>query len=114
MIILQCYFLHDQVELQGDLQIFGLITLPLVINNVLLGELKSSRAQSVVEVTAYWSCVQFSGYVEMKVSHAYNQSKSWLRPCQLQNRSFESNKYVFQALYQTLQTTNITFENLLR
>ena len=46
MIILQCYFLHDQVELQGDLQIFGLITLPLVINNVLLGwdkKLQSSK-----------------------------------------------------------------------
>ena len=46
MIILQCYFLHDQVELQGDLQIFGLITLPLVINNMLLGwdkKLQSSK-----------------------------------------------------------------------
>ena len=37
MIILQYYFLHDKVELLGDLQIFGLITLPLVINYVLLG-----------------------------------------------------------------------------
>ena len=77
------------------------------------GKIKSFRAQSVVEVTAYWSCVQFSGYVEMKVSQAYNQTKRWLRPYQLQNRSFESNKYVFQALYQTLQTTNMNFENLL-
>ena len=43
MIILQCYFLHDQVELQGDLQIFGLITLPLVINYVLLGWAKKLK-----------------------------------------------------------------------
>ena len=46
MIILQYYFLHDKVELLGDLQIFGLITLPLVINYVLLGwakKLKSSK-----------------------------------------------------------------------
>ena len=36
------------------------------------GELKSLRAQSVGEVSAYYSFVQFSGYVEMKVSQAYN------------------------------------------
>ena len=36
------------------LQIFGLITLSLVINNyALLGKLKSLRAQSVGEVSAY-------------------------------------------------------------
>ena len=35
------------------------------------GELKSLRAQSVGEVSAYWSGVQSSGYVEMKVSQAY-------------------------------------------
>ena len=35
------------------------------------GELKSLRNQSVGEVSAYLSCVQFSGYVEMKVSQAY-------------------------------------------
>ena len=35
------------------LQNFGLITLPLVINYALLGELKSVRAQSVGEVSAY-------------------------------------------------------------
>ena len=45
------------------------------------GELKSLRAQSFGEVSAYQSCVQFSGYVEMKVSQACNQSKGWLRPC---------------------------------
>ena len=36
------------------------------------GELKSLRAQSFGEVNVNWSCVQFSGYVEMKVSQAYN------------------------------------------
>ena len=36
------------------------------------------RAPSVGEVSAYQSCTQFSGCVEMKVSQAYNQSKSWL------------------------------------
>ena len=46
------------------------------------GELKSLRAQSVGEDGAYWSCVQFSEYLEMKVSQAYNLSKSWLRPWQ--------------------------------
>ena len=30
------------------------------------------RAQTVGEISAYWSCVQFSGYVEMKVSQVYN------------------------------------------
>ena len=35
-------------------------------------ELKSLRAQSVGEVSAYWSCEQFSRYVEMKVSQSYN------------------------------------------
>ena len=35
------------------LQNFGLITLPLVINYALLGKLKSVRAQSVGEVSAY-------------------------------------------------------------
>ena len=34
-------------------------------------ELKSLRAQSLGEDSAYWSCVQFSRYVEMKVSQAY-------------------------------------------
>ena len=43
------------------------------------GEVKSLRAQSVGEVSAYWSCVQFSGYVEMKVSQTYNKSKSWMK-----------------------------------
>ena len=38
------------------------------------GELKNLRAQIVGEVSAYYSCscAQFSGYVEMKVSQAYN------------------------------------------
>ena len=36
------------------------------------GELKSLRAQSVDEVSAYYCCAQFSGYVEMKISQAYN------------------------------------------
>ena len=36
------------------------------------GELKSLRAQSVGEVSAYQLWVQFSGYVEVKVSQAYN------------------------------------------
>ena len=36
------------------------------------GELKSLRAQSVGEVSVYWSCEQISGYVEMTVSKAYN------------------------------------------
>ena len=40
------------------------------------GELKSLRT----EVSAYWSCVQFSGYVEMKVSQAYNKSKAGYAP----------------------------------
>ena len=31
-------------------------------------ELKSIQAQSVGEVSSYYSCMQFSGYVEMKVS----------------------------------------------
>ena len=35
------------------------------------GELKSSRAQSVGEVSAYWSRVQVSRYVETKVSKAF-------------------------------------------
>ena len=35
------------------------------------GELECFKGQSVGEVSAYWSCMQFSGYVEMKVSHAY-------------------------------------------
>ena len=39
------------------------------------GEPKSLRVQSVGEVSAYWSCVQFSGYVEMEVSQAYNMAK---------------------------------------
>ena len=30
-----------------------------------------------------------------------------------QNHSFLSNKYIFQALYQALQTTTINFEDLL-
>ena len=34
------------------------------------GELKSLRGQSVGEVRATYSYVQFSGYVEMKVSLA--------------------------------------------
>ena len=38
--------------------------------------LKSLRAQSVGEVSAYWSCVKFSGYVEMKVSRAYSSQKA--------------------------------------
>ena len=36
------------------------------------GELKALRVQSVVEVSANKSCMQFSGYVEIKVSQAYN------------------------------------------
>ena len=32
------------------------------------GELKSRQAQSVGEVSSYYSCMQFSGYVEIKVS----------------------------------------------
>ena len=36
------------------------------------GELKNLRAQIVGEMIAYYSCAQFSGYVEMKVSQAYN------------------------------------------
>ena len=36
------------------------------------GKLKSLRAHSVGKVSAYQSCLQFSGYVEMKVSQAYN------------------------------------------
>ena len=36
------------------------------------GELKSLRAQSVSEVSVYQPCVQFPGYVEMKVNQAYN------------------------------------------
>ena len=35
-------------------------------------ELKRLRAQSVDEVNAHYSYVQFSRYVEMKVSHAHN------------------------------------------
>ena len=38
------------------------------------GELKSLRAQSVDEVSAYLLFVQFSGYVEMKVSQVYHKS----------------------------------------
>ena len=37
------------------------------------GELKSLRARSVGEVSAYWSCVQFSGYVEKQVRQAQLQ-----------------------------------------
>ena len=37
----------------SGLQIFRFITLPLVMNYALLGELKSVRAQSVGEVSAY-------------------------------------------------------------
>ena len=40
----------------------------------------SIRPQSVGEVSVYQSCLQFSGYVEIKVSQAYNQSKSWRHP----------------------------------
>ena len=76
MIILQCYFLHDKVELQGDLQMFGLITLPLVINYVLLGWDK--KLQSSMK---YWwgQCVL--------VKHAIfricgNESQSSLQPVQ--------------------------------
>ena len=36
------------------------------------GELKSLRAESVGEVSAHQSWVQFSGYAEMKISQAYN------------------------------------------
>ena len=39
------------------------------------------RARIVSEVSAYWSCVQFSGYVEMKVSQTYKLPKSWQCPC---------------------------------
>ena len=39
------------------------------------GELKSLRAQSVGEDIVYWSCVQFSRYVEMKVSQTYSSSE---------------------------------------
>ena len=35
------------------------------------GELKSLRVQSVGEVSAYKSCMQFSGYVEINVNQAY-------------------------------------------
>ena len=57
------------------LQIFaGLITLPL-INYGLQGSAKKLRAQSVAEVSAYYSWVLFSGYVEMKVSQAYSNKK---------------------------------------
>ena len=71
-----------------SLQIFGLITLALVIkfitttHNLIMGcwgEVRSLRAQSIGEVSVYQSCMQFSGYVEMKFSQAYNQLKSWLR-----------------------------------
>ena len=44
------------------------------------GELKSLRAQSVGEVSAYWSCVQFSGYVEMKVSQPTTSRKAGHAP----------------------------------
>ena len=43
------------------------------------GELKSLRGQSVGEVRLQ-SCVQFSGYVEMKVSQAYNCQKAGYAP----------------------------------
>ena len=36
------------------------------------GKLKSLRAHSVGEVSAYQSYVQLPGYAEMKVSQAYN------------------------------------------
>ena len=55
------------------------------------GELKSLRAQSVGEVSAYWSCVQFSGYVEMKVSQAYNGGQKNLGLCE---KALPSNCYV--------------------
>ena len=65
------------------LQIFaGLITLPLVINYGLFGSAKKLRAQSVAEVSAYYSWVLFSGYVEMKVSQAYsNKTLATLLAC---------------------------------
>ena len=44
------------------------------------GELKSLRAQSVGEVSAYQSCVQYSGCVEMKVSQAYTAPLSTKGP----------------------------------
>ena len=51
------------------------------------GELKSLRAQSVSGVSSYWSCVQFSGYVEMKVSQTYHPvSGKWF--VQLQTNKF--------------------------
>ena len=53
--------------LYPGLQIFGLVTLPLVMNNALLGGAKKLKSSK--------SCVQFSGYVEMKVSQAYNYSE---------------------------------------
>ena len=90
MIILQCYFLHDKVELQGDLQMFGLITLPLVINCVLLGwdkKLQSSK---------YWwgQCVL--------VKHAIfricgNESQSSLQPVQKLATPLSTTKLQFRV-----------------
>ena len=90
MIILQCYFLHDKVELQGDLQMFGLITLPLVINYVLLGwdkKLQSSK---------YWwgQCVL--------VKHAIfricgNESQSSLQPVQKLATPLSTTKLQFRV-----------------
>ena len=63
------------------LHIFGLITVLLqlvIIYFCCWGELESLRGQRVGNVSAYYLCMQFSGYVEMKVSQAYNWSKSWL------------------------------------
>ena len=59
----------------GTTDFCRLITLPLVINYGFLGSAKKLRAQSVAEVSAYYSWVLFSGYVEMQVSQAYNNKK---------------------------------------
>ena len=64
-----------QNSTQNGPHIFGLITLPFAINYALLGWAKKLRAQSVSEVSVYWSRVQFSGYVEMKVSKALSPPK---------------------------------------
>ena len=44
------------------------------------GELKSLRGESDCVVSAYKPCLQFSGYVEMKVSQAYNCRKAGYAP----------------------------------
>ena len=65
---LKVYAGDEMPKITVNNQILGLIALSLVIN--CCGELKSLRAQTFNEVSAYLSCVQFSGYMEMKVSQA--------------------------------------------